>query len=261
MLGVSPIRGNDLSAPVEFPDGRFLLTTLFAGRSQLLIGKPGGNFFPLVDTLEETSLPAAALKDNQVALMAGTGSLQTIAIASASDGRIIRRLQGCKGKTVTSLAASTDGNTLYYTVEGILWAIPSADGPPRKISAGDGVAVDPNGRDLIVSLVEKDGVHLVRIPVDGGTPQDIHVQTDLSIVPLALGASSLNKSGKLVIGVVPRDSWFFRAAVLDLASGKFTSIPLDFAGDVFMFGWTNDGHVLAYGEQMHSHIWRLRPLR
>src|SRR5439155_16949267 len=150
----------------------------------LLIGKPGGNFFPLVDTAEETHLPAVLLPDNQAPFLAGAGSDQTIVIASAGEGRIIRRLTGSKGASVNSLAASPDGTTLYYTAEGTLWAIPAADGTPRKISAGDGVAVDPNGKDLIVNLVEKSGVHLVRIPLSGGPQQDIQVQSDIPMDPL-----------------------------------------------------------------------------
>jgi hypothetical protein len=80
------------------------------------------------------------------------------------------------------------------------------------------------------------------------------------IDPLALGANALRRDGKLLIGVAPGDSWFFNPAVLDVASGKLTRVPLNFAGDALMFGWTNDGRILASGELMHSHIWRFRPL-
>src|SRR5438876_4622983 len=181
VLATTESRALDLSAPVEFPDGRFLVPTLLSGRSRLSIGKPGGNFFPLVDTAEETHLPAVLLPDNQAALIAGTGSDQSIVIASAGEGRIIRRLSGSKGASVGSLAAAPDGRTLYYTAEGTLWAIPADDGTPRKISAGDGVAVDPNGKGLIVNLVEKTGVRLVRAPLAGGTEQCGTVQRDLRI--------------------------------------------------------------------------------
>jgi len=259
VLATTESRAIDLSAPVEFSDGRLLLPTLTSSRS-LLIGKPDGNFFPLVDTAEETHLPAVLLPDNQAAFIAGTGSDQTIVIASAGEGRIIRRLNGSKGASVTSLAAAPDGRTLYYTAEGTLWAIPADDGTPRKISAGDGVAVDPNGKALIVNLVEKTGVRLVRVPLAGGPEQDVNVQRDLTIDPLNLGANGLRTDGKLLIGVTARDSWFFSAAVLDLASGKLTRVPLNYAGDILMFGWTSDGRILAFAEPMRAHIWRFRPL-
>jgi hypothetical protein len=259
VLASTEDRGTNLSSPVEFPDGRFLLPTIASGRFQLLIGKPNGNFFPLVDTPEETALPATLLADNQVALMAGAGSDQTIAIASAGDGRITRRLQGCKGKFVTSLAASPDGNTLFYITEGSLWEIPAHDGTARKIAAADGVAVAPNGKDLVVSLVEKAGVRLVRIPLSGGAAQDIRVESGISIDPIPLGGTSLRADGKLLVGIVPRDSWFFRPAVLDLASGTLTRVPLSFTGDTFMLGWAGDGRILSFGEPIRAHLWRFRP--
>ncbi len=230
-----------LSVPVEFPDGRLLLPTIFFGRCQLLIGKPGGNFFPLVDTVEEKRLPGALLLDNQVAFIAGTGSDQTIAIALADDGRIIRRLQGCKGKYVTSLAASPDGKDLYYATEGSIWAIPAADGTPRKVSAGDGVAVDPNGKEVIINLLDTGGARLVRIPLSGSPEQIINVQGGIRIDPLSLGGNGLRKDGKLLIGVSPRDSWFFSPAVLDVASGELTRIPLNYTGDILLSGWASDG--------------------
>jgi hypothetical protein len=246
--------------PVEFPDGRFLLPALLSGRPRLLIGKPGGNFFPLVDTADETGPPAALLSDNQVAFIAGTGSDQTIAIASARDGRIIRHLQGVKGQYATSLAASPDGKTLFYTTAGNLWAVPAADGTPRKICTGDSVAVDPDGKELTVTLVENGGTRLVRISVSGGPARDVRVQSGLPINPTPLGGNSVRKDGKLLVGVVPKDSWFFSVAMLDPGSGAFTRIPLNYIGDIFVSNWTNDGRILAFGEPMRAHVWRFRPV-
>ena len=247
--------------PVELPDGRFLLPSLLSGRARLLIGKAGGNFFPLVDTAEETGPPAALLPNNEVAFMAGTGSDQTIVIASAREGRIIRRLQGVKGEYVTRLAASADGKTLFYTTSGNVWAIPAADGTPRKICAGDGVAVDPNGKDLIVNLNEKAGVRLVRVPISGGPGQDIRVQGDLPIDDVPLGGNGVRKDGKILVGVFPRDSWFFSLAILDPATGKLTRVPLNYTGDLYLSAWGSDGRILAMGRPMRAHLWRFRPMR
>ena len=96
--------------------------------------------YGLVDAAEESGPPAALLPDNQVAFIAGTDSSKAIAIASAGDGKIIRHIEAVKGEDVENLAASPDGNTLYYAMEGNVWAIPAADGSPRKLCAGDGVA-------------------------------------------------------------------------------------------------------------------------
>jgi hypothetical protein len=247
--------------PVELPDGRLLLPSLLSGRARLLIGKPGGNFFPLLDTPEETGPPAALLPNNEVAFRAGTGSDQTIVIASAGQGRIIRRLRGVKGENVTRLAASADGKMLFYTTSGNVWAIPAADGTPRKIYAGDGVAVDPNGRDVIVNLNENAGIRLVRVPISGGSGQDIHVQADLLIGPFPLGGNGVRKDGKILVGVTPKDSWFLSLAVLDPATGKLTRIPLNYTGDLFLSAWGRDGRILATGEPVRAHLWRFRPMR
>jgi eukaryotic-like serine/threonine-protein kinase len=259
VLATSPAFSVGISAPVEFPDGRLLIPALDSGRSKLLIGKPGGNFFPLSDTREENRLPATLLPGNQVAFVAGTGSGQTIVIASAADGRISRRLQGCKGIYVNRLAASRDGRTLYYSAKESIWAIPATDGKPHKIAPGDGVVVDPNGKDLIISSLEKSGESLFRVPLSGGPPLQIHIQGNVTLNPLALGEHSLSKDGKLVVGVTSPDSWFFSAAVLDLATGRGQRIPLNFTGDILQSRWTNDGHILALAEPMQAHIWRFQP--
>jgi hypothetical protein len=253
--------------PVELSDGRFLLPSLLSGHARLLIGKAGGNFFPLVDIAEETGPPAALLPNNEVAFMAGTGSDQTIVIASARDGRAIRRLQGMKGEHVTRLVASADGKTLYCTTSkysaggGNVWAIPAADGTPHKICAGDGVAVDPGGRDLIVNLIEKTGIRLVRVPISGGPGQDIHVQGDLLISDVPLGGNGVRKDGKILVGVISRDSWFFSLAILDPATGKLTRVPLNYTGDLYLSAWGSDGRILAMGRPVRAHLWRFRPMR
>jgi Tol biopolymer transport system component len=250
-----------LMEPVEFPDGRFLLPTALSDRARLLIGKPGGNFFPLVDSTEETGPLAALLPDSEVAFIAGRGSDKTIAIASAREGRIIRRLQGAKGQQPTGLAASVDGKTLYYVVSGSVWAIPTADGTPRKVCSGDGVAVDPNGQDLIVNLNEKAGVRLVRVALSSAPGQDIRVQGELPIDPIPIGGNSVRKDGKILVGVAPRDSWFFGLAILDAATGKLTRVAVNYTGDIFHSAWANDGRILAMGGLMRARIWRFRPVR
>src|SRR5205814_304950 len=75
---LAPPRDNR-SVMIDLPAGN-LHQIIAVPRSgfQLLIGKPNGNSFPLVDTTpEETALPATLLADNQVAFMAGAGSDQT----------------------------------------------------------------------------------------------------------------------------------------------------------------------------------------
>jgi hypothetical protein len=247
--------------PVEFSDGRLLLPGLVSGRARLLISKPGGNFVPMVDNAEETGPPAALLPNDEVAFIIGTGLKQTIAIASARDDRIVRRLEGVKGEHVVSMAASPDGKTIYYAASGSVWAIPATDGTPRKICTGDGIAVDPHGKDLIVSLSDKAGTHLVWISLSGSPGHDVRVQKDLPISPQPLGGNSVRRDGKLLVEVAPKDSWFYSLAMLDPTTGALTTIPVNYTGDIMGSGWASDGRVLAIGFRMRAHIWRFRLMR
>jgi hypothetical protein len=196
------------------------------------------------------------LPNDEVAFVLGTGDDRTIGIASADQGRLIRRLQGTKGQNIGALATSPDGNTLYYSSEGTIWAIPARDGTPRQIAKGDYVAVDPNGRDLVIKLDEGSGGRLFRVPVSGGTRQEILLSGDWSLAPVALGRSAIAKDGKILIPISPQDSWFFRLAILDPASGRVTRIPVTYTGDTINGDWFSDGRVLAVGLPLKSHIWR-----
>ena len=119
--------------PVETADGRFLLDTVFSGRGRLLIGKPGADFVPLLDTSDETSSPPASLGNNEIALVLGSGSEAMIVIASATEGRVVRKLSGTKGRHITAPAASADEKTLYFGADGFVWAIPVTDGCSKKL--------------------------------------------------------------------------------------------------------------------------------
>jgi dipeptidyl aminopeptidase/acylaminoacyl peptidase len=252
------LRVPDLSYmdPVQITDGRTLFDTRLSGRGQVLVGTPGGNFFPLLETKEESSAPATSLPKDEVAFVLGSGDAQTIAIASADQGRLLRRLQGTKGKNIETLAASPDGNTLYYSSSGTVWAIPAIDGTPRQIAKGDNVAVDPNGRDLVIRRNEGSDSRLFRVSVSAGRTQQIPVPVDWSLAPVNIGQSAVAKNGKILIPVSPRDSWFYRLAILDPASGAVTRIPITYTGDTINGDWAGDGRILAVGLPLKGHIWR-----
>jgi hypothetical protein len=248
-------------APVELSDGRIILPTIVSGRPRLLLREPGGNSVPLLATNEETAEPTARIgKDDEVALIAGSRPTQMLAIASVSEGRIIHRFTATEGTRIEEVAASPDGNTLYYVSSESVWSIRSEGGEPRRICAGDGVAVDPNGRELIVQLNEQEHVLLERVPLSGGPAQPIQGRSDLLVAPGGLGAGALNKDGKLLVTVAPKDSWFFGVATLDLTTGKLTPVPLNYTFDIALAEWASDGSILATGAPIRAHIWRFRPV-
>lgn len=63
-----------------------------------------------------------------------------------------------------------DGKTFYFNSAGFIWSVPATGGEPRKLAPGDAVSANAGGRDLIVSLQDKDAIRLERLPVDGGAP-------------------------------------------------------------------------------------------
>jgi serine/threonine protein kinase/Tol biopolymer transport system component len=249
--------------PVEITDGRFLLDTAFSGRGRLLVGKPDSEFVPLLDTAEETSSPAVSLVNGEAAFVLGSGNDQTIAIASTVDGRLIRRLNGTKGRRITGLGASPDSATLYFGADGFIWAISASDGTPQKIAPGESVTVSPDGRTLVVTQNQESNPTFVSVALSGSasgasTPKQIHIDSSYSIAPVSIGSRALSRDGKLLINVSVPDSWFYRVIVLDLATGHITRIPVTYAGDVMSGNWTSDGQVLSVGLPLRSHIWRFR---
>ncbi len=248
-----------INSEVELSGGRFLLPAVISNRSRVLLGKPGGSFVALLETNEETAPPMVQLGDDQVALMVGSPPAQAIAVASIRNGRILRRFKATEGEPVTEVAAAPDGKTLYYVSSGSIWSIPSRGGNPRKVCAGDGVAVDPNGGDLIINLSEQERVQLERVPLSGGPAQPIVVRSDLPIGAVQLGSKTINNDGRLLVTVVPTDSWFLGLAILDLATGRLTQVPLNYTGDVVMPGWADDGRILTTAVPMRARIWRFRP--
>jgi predicted Ser/Thr protein kinase len=251
----------EFAPPVEFSDGRIVLPTLISGRPRLLVGKPGGSFVPLLETNEDTAPPMVQVGDDEAALMVGSSPQRSLAIVSVKEGRILRRFDVTVGKQITGLAASPDGKDLYYLSSGSVWSVPSQGGSPHMICAGDGAAVNPDGRDLIVSLNEQQHVRLERVPLTGGPTQPIQVRGDLPVSPMLLGPDALNKDGKLLVSVAPRDSWFFGLAILDPTTGAVTRVPLNYTGDIMVAGWGSDGRILAIANPMRSHIWRFRHIQ
>jgi eukaryotic-like serine/threonine-protein kinase len=245
--------------PVETGDGRFLLDTEFSGRGRLLLGKPGSDYVPVLDTNDEASSPATSLGNGEVALVLGNGSSAMVVIASVSEGRVIRWLRGTKGKHITGLAASADSTTIYFGADGFIWSIPADDGAPQKIAAGEKVSADPNGKFLVIMQNVQSKPVLIRVSTGTGKTEQIHLEAGRSLASVPAGARAINRQGKMLITISPPDSWFYRVAVLDLGTGKVTPVKVDYAGDTLSGNWTADGRVISVGLPLRSHIWRFRP--
>jgi hypothetical protein len=193
-----------------------------------------------------------------VAFFVGSPSESTLAVAT-TDGRIVRRFTSMIPSGIQSLAAAPDGKTLYYAAARHIWAVPVQDGEPRRLREGDGIVVDPATGDLVVQLNETRGSRLVRLPAAGGQEREIPFLGPHGLAPQPITGRIIRTDGLVVVGLSPKDSWFWGPGVLDPASGAVSRVPLRFEGDVFPASWGNDGSILAMGWGLHTNIWRFRP--
>jgi hypothetical protein len=236
------------------PDGRLVVTGT-AGRSHLAIVQAGHDPVPLLHTTEQTSGPVTAAGPREVAFLIGLDR-KTIAWATVANGRIARRLPFDHGK-IASLAATPDGKTLYCAAGGTIWAIPRSGGEPKKIRAGDAVAVDPSGKYLIVEVVETPVTRMWRVPLESDVEQEVLRSGGLRpaavIMPDAIG-----KDGR-VLSPLGSSSPFWPTGVLDQATGSFSPIKVDDKTDFHAVSWAPDGRVVGVGMGVVSHIWRFMP--
>jgi hypothetical protein len=244
----------------ELPDGRVVLDSVVAGRSRLVAARPGSEATPFIATKEESRFPGCRLGEAELAFLLGRPDHSVVAVASLADGRIVRRIENIPGDQVTDLAASPDGKTLYYAASQTIWAISASGGTPHRIAPGDAVAADPNGKDLIVQLNEKEGVRLTRVAVSGGEEeQPIPFQSALKLTTVTISPRAVGKDGRMLLSISTPDSWFYGMGILDPRSGKLDRIPMNFAGDLLAPGWLDDGRVLTSGWPNKSGIWRFTP--
>jgi hypothetical protein len=236
------------------PDARPLVYAVSGVKQRFQTVLPDGTMAPLIESSEEYGLPAALVGDDRVAVMTDRKPLQ-IAIVSKADGRIVQRVP-VPGERLASLTSSPDGKMLYYSSAGFIWSIPIEGGAPRKLAAGDNVSADVNGRDLIVSLQDKDAIRLMRVPVGGGTPQRIPMTGDLRIPDTKLNPSIVGAGGMIAVTTASSDRWMLQAGLLDPRTGALRRIPLNFDGETQWPGWTRDGKLVSIGTVIGMSVWR-----
>jgi hypothetical protein len=249
------------SNALPLPDGRLLFASQISGRSRILATQAGADRISFVQTEEETWCPLALLDSQHVVLLLGAAGKQEVAIATITDGRIVRRIKGASGAGIQRMACSPDAKTIYYTASGSLWAISASGGTPRKLGAGDSVAVDPRNEDLIVQLNEAERVRLVRLPASGGPPQEIPFHSDLRLTRILLAPNAVWKDGRILTTVASNDSWWFGVAVLDPRSGGVERVPLSYPADLDYPGWTPDGRIVSAAHALRAALWCFRPVR
>ena len=214
---------------LALPNGRFVYATEIAGRPRLVIGRPGQELVPFVETQEQARAPMARLSDREFVFVGGTRDTPVLAIASSETGRIVRRLESTRGRQVTRLAVSSDGGTVYFAAGGIISTVPAGGGEVGELTRGNGVAPDPLGRFLVIDRQDANGSQILRRD-NNGTETPIKLPVVMRATGLSVWPTSLDARGRLLFVAETDDSWFWGPAVLDLQTHQATRIPMTYAG-------------------------------
>jgi eukaryotic-like serine/threonine-protein kinase len=238
--------------PMIAPGGEVLVTLKGWGKQHLAAVRPGGEPRALVETTEETALPATIF-GGKVAFVIASGDRRRIAIATLRDGRVQRRFST---RSDYGMAASPDGNTLYYSFSGGIWAQRVAGGEPKRITEGIDVTLDPKGEYLYVKRASRGVMGIFRIPVAGGDAEELPMPAEYHVAYPGLSPAAVDARGRILVPVASKDSWYYQTAILDPAAKSFTLVPIAIDGDASPAGWAPDGRILVRGKRYFSSLWR-----
>jgi len=234
---------------VALPDGRDVVNAWVSGRMRLMVMAQGKSPEPLLKTQEESAAPMTAVAGNRIAFAVGPEPRETIAVADTATGRLSGRISPGKG-VIQTLAASADGETLFFTASGSVWSVATAGGEPRRICPGLWVLVHPSGT-LIVARNDGTQVRLFEISAENGTERAIAVNPGTRFQSMG----GVRADGLLATTVITADSWFIQLALVDLKSGRTTRLAGDGTSEVVSAAWTRDGQILALKQGMDATIW------
>ena len=245
MRGIVPLPNGGLVAPGPAGD-----------RESLLLVEPGKDSAPLLETADQTQPPVALGGPDQVVLTLRSPAGLEIGVASVSGRRLLKRVR-IPVESIQSVALSPDGQEAYYAAAGNIWAVRFDGGKPRLVCPGDSLAMYPGGGTMLVQLVDKDGIHLERVPLQGGPHVRVPVRLAVSGEPLAPNAVA--PDGRIALSLAAPDSWFYPPGVLDPATGVVTRIPVQQMADYFVVGWGADGRLISMAMEARCAIWRFLP--
>lgn len=243
--------------------GSFLIGRSESGKWQLNVFRMGVGLQNLLQSSEDSVGPATRVGSDSVAFRIGTWGALHIAIATLRDGHIVRRF-GFDASSVRSMAATPDGEKLYFSDGTEVWSIGThaeQGAKPVAVTQGASVAIDPAGKYLYVVRTQAEPRLLQRVPLAGGPAETLVIPAKYTISDDPLSPVAVDASGRIVFEIDSPDSWFERVAMIDTARKTFTVIPTGFTGDTWSPGWESDGRIAAIGEGVDSSLWRYRPSR
>ena len=180
-----------------------------------------------------------AVAGDRIAFVVGPEPRGTIAVADTRTGRILDRITPQQG-VIQTMAASADGETLYFTASGSVWSVATAGGEPRRICPGVWVVVHPAGT-LVVARTDGSRVRLFDVSPENGTERAIAVDPGTHFQSIG----GIRDDGLLAASLLAVDSWWLRLGLVDLRSGRTTQLPGDGVSEVVWATWTRDGQILA----------------
>jgi serine/threonine protein kinase len=244
---------------VPAPGGGFAFALSRGGRSQLLVASAATDPRPLLNTTENTRLPGAWLRSGQLAFVIGEEDKTRLAIGKSEGGQVLRRFQ-FDAQRVTAVAASPDGDTVYYASEGALWAQHASGGDPSKIGEGFDLTADPSGKTLYAMRAGATGYDLFRMPAGGGEMEKIDLPAGYVLAGLPLSPAAVNRDGRVLLPVLTPNEFFYRTAILDPARHSMALVPPPAQTVVSSAGWAADGSIVAQVIRWSSTLWRYRML-
>jgi eukaryotic-like serine/threonine-protein kinase len=251
------IVGDGTHQIMALPDGRVLTPVVSGGKSRIMVVGGAGGDHPFVATDEENGGPMAVLGSEFVVFQILKNSHPVeIAVASIRTGRIANRFPV---PDATTVAGSPDGKTIFFAKDAQIYRLQVAGGQPQHLTSGFGVAVDPHGGYIVVQRVDDAGIHLFRVPLDGGKEEAMPLRGDLRLAPTAMQPGAVASDGRIAVSVVSPASWFWPAAILDPTTGKMELTPSGLAYDMGP-SWAADGSIVSAASPLESHMWRLKPI-
>ncbi len=241
-------------------DGRTVFAKYAGGRSRLMAFDGARESAVLINTTEETAGPVAPLGSREVAFLVGPEPRRTIALATLANGRITRRI-GFDHGTINALATTPDGKLLLCSAGGAVWSIPLEGGEPRRLRAGNAIALDAAGQNVFVQVIESPRTKLVRVPLSGGVEQEVPVEEPFRLSTNLIGPNAVGRGGLLLAPMLSPDSWSSPPYLVDLATGKVKRIAVDgfdFA-DYRFLGWRPGGEIVAAAFDLRSAMWKFTP--
>jgi len=251
------IVGDGTNQIMALPDGRVLTPVVSGGKSRIMVVGGAGGDHPFVATDEANGGPMAVLGSEFVVFQILKNEQPVeMAIASIRTGRIANRFPVTN---VTVVGGSPDGKTIFFSKDAQIYRLPVAGGQPQHLTSGFGLAVDPHGRYLVAQRVDDAGIHLFRVPLDGGKEEAVPLRGDLRLAPTGIQPGAVAPDGRIAVNVVSAASWFWPAAILDPTTGKMDLTPSGLAYDMGP-SWAADGSIVSAASPLESHMWRLKPM-